>query len=163
MFSTKEENLKVYVRTDTKLSESDLPGYKCNISENGTVALRDIYNEDAAKDLINNLRDNIKDDNLAILLSKKYEISFDEEEFGYDVVQKLLSPNFNAVNFCLNRCSFFIDKGDTFYSVDFDYDLERQLNVDVSKIIENNEEALKFLEEAKSILQDIINGIEVPL
>lgn len=162
MLSTKEENLKVLFRTNQQLDQSDFPGYDVSSFENGSFVSGDVYKEDRIADIIHTICDSVDDEHLAILLIKKYQIIIKDEDKGYAAVQELLSPNFRTENFCLSKCSFFVDKTDT-YSVDMDYNFENELAIEVSKFVEDDDEVLRFSEEARSILQDIIEGLEVSL
>ena len=162
MISTKEDNLKVLFKTEKTFKQSDFPGFSVNESENGSYIVGDIYKENTIVDTINNILDKVKDEKLLILLFKKYQIIINDANKGFDAVQSLMSPNFHVDTFCLSKCTFFVDKTDT-YSVELDYDFENKLDVEVSRFVENNDEILRFSESAKSILQDIIEGLEVSL
>ena len=162
MLSTKEENLKVLFRTDKQLNKSEFPEYEVSSSEKGSIVSADVYKEDTIANIIHTICNSVDDEQMLVLLFKKYQIIIKDEDKGYIAIQKLLSPNFNAENFCLSKCSFFVDKADT-YSVDIDYDFGNELQVEVSKFVENDEEVSRFSESARSILQDIIEELEVSL
>lgn len=162
MISTKEENLRFLLKTDKQLEKSNFSSYDVSVSENGSFIIGDIYKENTTIDEIHKVIGSVDDEKILVLLLKRYQIIINDGEQGYGAVQNLLSPNFNADDFCMSKCSFFVDKTDT-YSVELNYNFEDELNVEVSKFVENDEEIARFSESARSILQDIIEGLEVSL
>ena len=162
MISTKEENIKVLFRTNERLETLDFPQFNITNDGDGSFVVGEIYNESQLLDTIHNIINRINEEKIAILLYKKYQIIVGDDEQIHFAIQNLLAPNFNAEEFCLSKCTFFVNKVGT-YSVSLDYDFENILDVEVTKFVEKEEDALKFTEYSKSILQDIIVGIEESL
>lgn len=162
MISTKEENIKVLFRTNERLETLDFPQFNITNDGDGSFVVGEIYNESQLLDTIHNIINRINEEKIAILLHKKYQIIVGDDEQIHFAIQNLLAPNFNAEEFCLSKCTFFVNKVGT-YSVSLDYDFENILDVEVTKFVEKEEDALKFTEYSKSILQDIIVGIEESL
>ncbi len=160
MVSAKEESFKIFLRSKKRVNKSDFVDYEVIVSDNGALITGDIDDECELVNEIHKAIDIIDDKDLVILLIQRYRITINEQDAGYHAVKRLLTPNFNAKEFCLSKCSFFVIKDDT-YSVELDYDFDNELEVEVSKVIETDDQALNFSKSAKSILQDIINGLEV--
>lgn len=160
MISTKEENLKVLFRTNEQLDESDFPEFDVNKREDGSYVSCNIYKDDLINDTIHKIKSISNDQKIIILLVKKYQIIIKDEDSGYEAIQRLLTPNFKTEEFCLSKCTFFIGEDDV-YSVELDYDFKNALDVEINKFIEDENEVLQFKESAKSILENIIEGLEV--
>ena len=162
MILTNGEKLNVVFRVEGKLPKTNLSKYEVRITENGSMITGDIEEDSKLLEEIHNVTNAIGNQKFPILLSKKYQIVLKDEERAFDAIQNLFSPNFKVDNFCLSRCSFFVDKTDI-YSVDLDYDFEDKLDVEIYKFIEDNEnddEIKRFPISAKSIVDDIIGGLE---
>lgn len=164
MILTNEEKLNVVFRVEGKLPKTNLSKYEVRITENGSMITGDIEEDSKLLEEIHNVTNTIGNQKFPILLSKKYQIVLKDEERAFDAIQNLFSPNFKVDNFCLSRCSFFVDKDKKdIYSVDLDYDFEDKLDVEIYKFIEDNEnddEIKRFPISAKSIVDDIIGGLE---
>lgn len=157
---TKEKFFRAFFRTKKKVEESEFGSDRVFVSENGSLIVIDICDSNTICDEIHRIRQMVNDEELTIMLLKKYQVILKDIEESYEKVQKLLSPRFNVRDFCLSECTFFVDKDGT-YSVELDYDFEEVLEVEVSRFIENDDEVLTFQESANSIVQDIVEGLEV--
>ena len=85
----------------------------------------------------------------------------DGEEEAYRLAGEIFIPQFKTNNLTVTKVSLFTEVNEKNYGVEYTYNFEKGLKIEITKFINSLYELDDILDEIEIIMEDIVKGVEL--